>query len=206
MNAEEYSERGDKYFREKDFDLAIKDFTEAIRLDPNFTAAYITRGLSYLEKQKIAVKSLQGLECLKRENYEYDLAISDFTEVIRLIPNDAIAYYRRAFVYIKKNIEANETKAIADLTEAICIDPNFVQAYNLRAYIYSSKPPIMDNRENLIKNYYNPAIADFTEIIRITPNDADTYFKRSRMYDLIGDNVRAEADRQMVERLKNIRN
>jgi tetratricopeptide (TPR) repeat protein len=70
------------------------------------------------------------------------LAISDFNEAIRLNPNDAMAYYRRGFVYLKQSIETNESKAIADLTEAIRIDQNFVQAYNLRAYIYSSKFPI----------------------------------------------------------------
>jgi tetratricopeptide (TPR) repeat protein len=68
--------------------------------------------------------------------------------------------------------------------------------------IYSSKVPIKEDRENLIKNYYNRAIADFTMIIRLTPNNADIYFRRSRMYDLIGDNARAIADRQMAEKIK----
>ena len=33
MNAEEYSKRGDNYFAERNFDKAIADFTEVIKLE-----------------------------------------------------------------------------------------------------------------------------------------------------------------------------
>ena len=53
-----------------DFDRAIADFTEAIRLDPNPDLAYQWRGDAYSDKG------------------EYDKAIADYTESIRLDPNN----------------------------------------------------------------------------------------------------------------------
>ena len=46
----------------------IRDLSEAIRLNPEDTAGYLSRGLAYFEKGK------------------YDLAIADYTEAIRLDP------------------------------------------------------------------------------------------------------------------------
>ena len=59
-------------------DCAIADYTEAIRLDPNYAPAYEGRGVAYLCK------------C------EYDRAISDYSEVTRIKPNYVSAYTGRA--------------------------------------------------------------------------------------------------------------
>jgi tetratricopeptide (TPR) repeat protein len=103
MNAEEYSERGSKYFHEKNFDGAIADFTETIKIEPDNPFAYYKRGLSYTNKK------------------EFDLAINDFTEAIRLEPNKFGAFYfDRAGAYIFKG---NNASAISDLEMAVKIDP-----------------------------------------------------------------------------------
>jgi tetratricopeptide (TPR) repeat protein len=52
---------------------------------------------------------------------EYDKAIADYTEAIRLNPNDAHAFYNRGLARAKKN-ELNE--AIEDYTKAIRLDPS----------------------------------------------------------------------------------
>jgi tetratricopeptide (TPR) repeat protein len=64
-----------------DYDKAISDFTEAIRLSPNYGHAYNNRGNAY---------------CGQRN---FDKAISDYTEAIRLNPNNALAYYNRGVAY-----------------------------------------------------------------------------------------------------------
>ena len=51
---------------------------------------------------------------------EYDQAISDLDEVIRLILEDATAYNSRGFCRCQKG---NYDKAIADYDEAIRLDP-----------------------------------------------------------------------------------
>jgi tetratricopeptide (TPR) repeat protein len=76
------------------FDKAIADFSEAIRLDPSFAAAYSSRG---------AARFYQG---------DSDLAIADCSEAIRLDPPNAIkAYTLRASVYERKG---DKDKAAAD--------------------------------------------------------------------------------------------
>jgi tetratricopeptide (TPR) repeat protein len=53
----------------KDFDTAIKDYTEAIRLDPNRGGTYYNRGQAYHFKK------------------DFDKAVKDYTEAVRLDPN-----------------------------------------------------------------------------------------------------------------------
>jgi tetratricopeptide (TPR) repeat protein len=53
---------------------AIADYTEAIRVNPNYFQAYYKRGLS------------------RRRLEDYQGAIDDFLEVIRINPNDADAH------------------------------------------------------------------------------------------------------------------
>jgi tetratricopeptide (TPR) repeat protein len=104
MKAEEYSKRGDNYFHEKNFDGAIADYTEVIKLESDNPFAYSKRGMSYINKK------------------EYDLAISDFTEAIKLEPNKFGDFYMdRASAYV---IKGNNVLAIPDLEMALKIDPH----------------------------------------------------------------------------------
>jgi len=96
--------RGGTYHEKKEYDLAIKEFTEAIRLDPTNALAYFKRGNVYIDKN------------------EYDLAIKDYSEAIRLDPNLACAYNNRGYVYAKKK---EYDLAIGDCTEAVRLDPEY---------------------------------------------------------------------------------
>ena len=72
-SAEAYVNRGDKSYNQGDYQAAISDYDEAIRLDPNDTRAYYNRGVA------------------KSELGDSEAAISDYDEAIRLDPNDATA-------------------------------------------------------------------------------------------------------------------
>jgi tetratricopeptide (TPR) repeat protein len=50
QEAEAAFEHGNTYFEKKEYDLAIKDYSEAIRLDPNFILAYDKRSSAYMAK------------------------------------------------------------------------------------------------------------------------------------------------------------
>jgi tetratricopeptide (TPR) repeat protein len=45
-----YNNRGSDFLQRKDYDKAISDCNEAIRLDPNFARAYFNRGLAFREQ------------------------------------------------------------------------------------------------------------------------------------------------------------
>ena len=75
MTAEEYSERGTKYMREGNFDGAIADFNEAIKLEPDNPFLYCKRGMAYKNKNRC------------------ELAVADFTEAIRIEPEKFGVFY-----------------------------------------------------------------------------------------------------------------
>ena len=49
-----YNNRAIEYRQLAEFDKAIADYTQAMRIDPNFTGAYTGRGLAYEGKQETA--------------------------------------------------------------------------------------------------------------------------------------------------------
>jgi hypothetical protein len=60
--AEEHFEKGFEYFQQEKWDEAIAEFQEAIRLDPEFGAAYEGLGYSYVRKGEFA----QAIEALEK--------------------------------------------------------------------------------------------------------------------------------------------
>jgi tetratricopeptide (TPR) repeat protein len=76
-NASAFSDRGVIYHEKGDYDRAIADYTEAIRLDPKYSNAFYNRGYAYEKKG------------------DYDRAIADYTEAIRLVPGNALAFCDR---------------------------------------------------------------------------------------------------------------
>jgi len=203
---DDFFNSGYAYYEKKDYDHAIEDYTQAIRIDPNYADAYIKRSLAYYEKK------------------DYDRAIEDCTQVIRINPNYAYAFLIRGFAYREKN---DYDRAIEDCTQAIKIDPNYVHAYRKRGYVYFEKK----DYDHAIEDYtqairinpnddvtffkrgnayrekedYDRAIEDYTQAIKINPNYADAYKNRSLVYSLKGEMFRANAnaDNAKVQQLKN---
>ena len=78
---QEYFDRGNSHFDDVKFEKAIADYSQAIRIDPEYATAYNNRGLSYHQL---------GI---------YEKEIQDYTEAIRIDPEYADAYYNRALSY-----------------------------------------------------------------------------------------------------------
>ena len=84
--AAEYNNRGNDYLDNGDYDRAIADYTQAIRLDPNDAWAYNNRGSAYYNKG------------------DWDRAIADFTQAVRIDPNFANPYRHRDLPICKRVI------------------------------------------------------------------------------------------------------
>jgi Tfp pilus assembly protein PilF len=100
------------------FDRAIDYFTSEIRANPS-SVSYVRRGVIWMSKK------------------EYDLAMADYNEAIRLDPRNETAYLDRGVVW---EIKKEYGKAIADYNEAIRLDPNNAMAYNNRAWLQATCP------------------------------------------------------------------
>jgi len=162
---------------------SIKDYTEAIRFDPNYATAYRSRGVAYLNMQ------------------DYDPAMMDLNKAIGLEPDLRDSYYDRGIVYYYKK---DYDSAIADFSKAREIDPLYADAYTYRGRTYSK---IRENYKAIAncskavelnpddaKNYidrglcycagldYRRAIEDFSKAIEIDPYHARSYYDRGYAY------------------------
>ena len=108
-----YNNRGNAYAEKGDYDRAVQDFDQSIKLNPTNAKPFNNSGVAYLKKG------------------EYDLAIKNLDEAIRLNPNYVKAFVNRAETYLKKN---EYDRAARDYDEAIRLEPNSEAAWNGRCW------------------------------------------------------------------------
>lgn len=98
-----YFNRGNAFDDNGDHDGAIADYTQSIKLKPDYAQTYYNRGLSYNDKQ------------------DFDSALADFAQAIKLKPDFARAYYAQGRSYEGKG---DLQKALASYEEAAKRAPN----------------------------------------------------------------------------------
>ena len=186
----------------ENYNSAIADFTEAIRLAPKNIYAYFNRGIakSHLGQHIDAiadwneairlnpdfVSAYVNRGFLKGQLGQYVAAIADFNTVIRLKPNLAVAYFYRGLM--KDNLK-QYAAAIKDFDTVILLDPNNPDAYNNRGAAKSKL------------GQYAAAIADWDTTIRLKPDHAEAYFNRGLASGKLGQHAAAIADFDVVIRL-----
>ncbi len=122
---------------------------------------FITAGNSYAQESKGVFN--KGIEYYKKQMY--DEAIVEFTEAIKINPDDcAVAYVHRGLAYARKSDFA---QAVSDYDMAIRIKMNYVKAYIFRGYAYGRMGD------------FERAFSDYKKAMEINPNDADLFYNRA---------------------------
>jgi tetratricopeptide (TPR) repeat protein len=103
------------------------------------------------------------------------------------VPNDAVAYEKRAIAKYKKT---DVDGSILDFSKAIELKPDFEKAYKYRSIAESSKED------------FDGAMADCTEAIQLQPDDVDAYLDRGDAEASKADYAGAIADYSKAIQLK----
>ena len=166
--------------KRKDHGAAIDAYTRALRLNPNYAAAYINRGNAKdaLGQHQAALADYDAALRLNpnfaaayynRGNAEralgqYQAALTDYDKALRLNPNDAEAYINRGNA---KDALGQHQAALADYDAALRLNPNFATAYKNRG-----------NAKHAL-GQHQAALADYDVALRLNPNFAAAYFIRA---------------------------
>jgi tetratricopeptide (TPR) repeat protein len=135
--AKAFDGRGRAWVHKGDHDLAIADYSEAIRHDPTYSNAYNNRGVAWFKKG------------------DNERAIADFDNALRLAQDETIraqAYQNRGSAHHKKK---DFDLAIQDFGQAISLNPKYAMAFNNRGVSFE------------VKGDLNSALADYRAASRL---------------------------------------
>jgi tetratricopeptide (TPR) repeat protein len=159
---EYFDNRGLSYAANNDYDRAIADYNEAIRIKPqaNF---YTNRGDSYIGKG------------------DYDRAIDNYDRALKLNPGFYLAYNNRAVAWRRKG---DIDRAIGDLEQALRINPRMDSAAQYLAELrkerdrrvaVASSPGLPTFDCSSAKLAVEKAICSDPDLIRLDREIDDTY-------------------------------
>ena len=158
---------------------AIKDYNNAIKLNPDAAATWINRGnaKTRLDHHEDAIKDYnQAIEL--NPNYPYawsnrgvakhylsqhEEAIKDYNKAIELNPNDPDAWNNRGNA--KRGLGQYE-KAIKDYNKAIELNPSDPNAWNSRGVVKAER------------GQHREAIKDFDQAIELNPKDPSAWYNQ----------------------------
>jgi tetratricopeptide (TPR) repeat protein len=166
--AREFLERGNIWKHEREYDKAIKDYDEAIRLDPTNALAFVNRAAVWIDI------------------WSFDKAMQDCDRAVQLDPKLAVAFSTRAEVWI---VQFDADKAMNDCNEAIRLDPKSAFAFAVRANIWS------------LKHDTDKTLEDCEEALRLDPNCSMALNERGRVWGNKQDYSRAILDYNEALRL-----
>jgi Flp pilus assembly protein TadD len=146
----------------KNYDRAIADCNEALRVDPKHMNAFLNRGLAYAAKRN------------------YSQAIADYDQAIRLDPKSASAFVARGKIHSEKREFA---EAIADYGHAIELNPELAVAYGNRCGVRIAAGQDL-----------HVALSDCDESLRLQPHQTAAFTHRGYIQLKLGRETQAIAD------------
>ena len=193
-NASLYAYRGDSHRLLCEYDLALADYSEALKLSP-CAPVFVQRGTVYRLKgdlPRAIADCTAAIELDAKQTGAYvgrgdahldqgslDAAIADYSIAIDLQPYSPWAHFGRGQAYYQKG---SHEAAIADFGRVLALNPHHVPAQLSRADACRR----MGN--------FAQAILDYSEVLRLHPRNAQAYACRGLAYDQSGDAERAQAD------------
>lgn len=197
--AKQYASWGTQKMQQGQYEAAVKDFTQAVQLDPDAAAIYVNRGLA------------------QHRMGDLGAAAQDYDKAIALNPQLAEAYNNRSHVrFEQKQYEA----ALEDANSAVALKSTLAEArlnlanarlalnnpqgavedYTLGIQLNpapANQPGAYNNRGNaLAVSEPQAAIGDYNQAIELNSSYADAYRNRGLAYQKLGNTRSAIQDLQ----------
>lgn len=185
--AEVFYHRGQARKVTGDLSGALKDYEEALKLNPNASNALTQRGAAKrltgdlsgaLADHEAALQQGDNAQAYynraaaRAESGDIPGALSDYDQALRINPRFAEAYNRRG---ILRYSHGDMNGALADYGFAIAINPRLAAAYNNRG------------TARYAQNDIEGALADYSRAILLDENYALAYVNRGAVYADTGD-------------------
>ncbi len=180
-NAEYFFERGVAHNGLKNYDDSVRNFNDALRLNPGHVAA---------KKHRASAYNMQGLNHVSTGNHTQ--AVNDFTEAIADHGAEPIFLFNRG---VSNHALKKYDEAIRDFNEAVRLNPEYISAKQQRAGAYNWRGFNSSNAKN-----YAAAITDFTAAIADNPAESNFFFNRGVSHN--GLNQYDDAIRDFSEALR----
>ena len=196
-----------------DYQKAIEDYGQAIRLEPGARRYWRSRGLAYVklsDDEKALADLCKAIELKPEDTWslrergliyhrlgQLDVALSDMSQCIELKPTSGTFLCRAKIYRDRKEFDL----ALADCQQAIDIDfdDNDDAQRLARATAYVLRGDICV--ENLQR--YEDAIVEYSKAIELEPHNAVYLEKRGKAFQEFGDTERAAADFEEAARHAN---
>jgi RNA polymerase sigma factor (sigma-70 family) len=163
------------------YNKALADFDEAIRLTPEYSAAYSNRG--YVKIKLGESEAAQGN--MEEARRRYREAIGDCTEAIRL---DQAKYSENSLIstYMKYQLEPESTDTYKNRGDAKFL---------------LGESEVSQGNTAQAENHYRAAIKDYTEVINRKSDYALAYYNRGRVKQALGLEEEAQDDFEKAKKL-----
>jgi tetratricopeptide (TPR) repeat protein len=153
--ANKLAREGAEASKNQEWDKAIESLRKASGLDHKYA-----KDLAAVYQQRAYAAAT---------NQQFQDAINDYGEAIKITPEDARIYEQRAAVEMKLN---DTDKALTDYSEAIKLKPNEVRYYAYRSYIYEVKGDIKNS------------MADTDKVLKLDPKNQEAISRKKRLETL----------------------
>jgi protein O-mannosyl-transferase len=178
------------------------------------SAAPVIRGVGYLWVGLLVLMSLKQIRIWKNTESVITNAINN-------------GYYQHGMMYFGRGLEYGDQgktqEAVQDFSRAIELDSTMKDAYKFRGSIYAQARRLPEAQKDLEKfvsfddkdvvvwhnlamlymntNQTQKSLNAFNKTIALKPEAAVTYSKRAKLYEMMGDTVRQQADLRKAKEL-----